>query len=1447
MSSTSKPIKRKIIIKKPAQVVIKKVYVPYSDNIFPIMFINSNTVDELKSKFGDDSFSNILPTGLQVIPPAPSKSLLAELKQSLKSEKTTINKVIIISKIFDITKSNTIANSLLKQIDNFKKSIDTSIIENEGDIEKLEESIKKWQLEQENTEKAKEEMLSKFTDDMSSNNNPKLFAQEDIADRLNLPYWILPSRKDFPRFINETFNNATIDLPRKSIRLWDTRNNTFNDINPFPQQKFVSDFLNDNSPYRGLLLYHGLGSGKSGASILISEGFRHRKVVIMLPASLRNNYLDEVRTFGEISYKKNFYWTWITIPTNEKGVIDSVVLSVLESKGISRDIIYDILIDKNINNTMVKGIYMIDYTRDKPNYDDMSEDIRQELNVQINKMFNYKYTILHYNAGAYTITETLKRLVPNFNQIYSKLFGESKSISTLTNKDRDRLLEYIYDPENNIKNPFDDKVLVIDEIHNLTSKMVGSGYNGPNLYELIMRANNLKIVLLSGTPVINYAFELALIFNMIRGLIYTFDIPLRKTSGVFKSDELQHILSNFNLVDRFSINVQNNRIEVSRNPYGFISKYEDNHYIGVTKSELNEITDSEFKDRLLEELAKYNYQLAGDGTVKVNVYTMFPDLLVKTNPSKQMLGSAKYVENSETLFNNTYINSGDFSLKNKELFKNKIVGLVSFFNEISGIDEATGAELFPEKIMATPEETTVYMSNYQFVEYAAKRKIERDLELAGKRAGYNQSKEINDAISKTPNLFRVFSRQKGLFVFPPGIPRPQPPKKFKERGELSAKDTKLREKIKNILNIQDKQQRAKKLDLFIDKLVDKEFEKVLAITNTLIDTEYATIEEYKERLVNYEFEECDFLDECEINPDDELSYRDACERAISKLTSDNLTDNDTTTSLINLSPKYLKMLENINATPGLVFCYSQFRSVEGIEIFARVLDANGYTRLQAIVEGDNVKLVSEEEIRVGKRVRYEIEKDVWNTYLVNQIEDDKVYLDTIDEPVDIDKVYLCKYALWTGTENPEQRSKIQTEYNKLENMYGQLCLMLLVTQSGSEGISLRFIRQVHIMEPYWNNVRINQVIGRARRIKSHIYLPPQHRNVKVFNYIIKYTNEQINSSWIDKLSTSEIELIKNGEDNGFDEGDFEESSSDDLLAGFRNYAKDLSHQIEQLDEGKTSDEVLHDISAKKELLLNSMLYLVKETSVDCNFNKGPNIASDPSLATLKCYDNILSNSDFTYELISEHEKEIKVTAASQATTKVVQEKRVIIPYNVPEYGTVKLITRMPINFPEGIQGLKQLPDGHPVYDYYLFNSYYYKDNRPYKGYYKAGIIKKLLDSIVIELDDKFRDKLADYKVIEDCIREVGPLPANSSESEKLAYATQIKECHRKKTTTVQKWTCLACQKSYPMDVEKCADCDIDKEVSLSFYESAAATSAQTTETTESKPIKRKVVRKRFDE
>ena len=76
---------------------------------------------------------------------------------------------------------------------------------------------------------------------------------------------------------------------------------------PTTFQKFVRDYLSSSSPYRGLLLYHGLGSGKTCTSITVAENLKLGKNVILLsPASLRTNYITALRTdCGVIAYKDN--------------------------------------------------------------------------------------------------------------------------------------------------------------------------------------------------------------------------------------------------------------------------------------------------------------------------------------------------------------------------------------------------------------------------------------------------------------------------------------------------------------------------------------------------------------------------------------------------------------------------------------------------------------------------------------------------------------------------------------------------------------------------------------------------------------------------------------------------------------------------------------------------------------------------------------------------------------------------------------------------------------------------------------------------------------------------------------------------------------------------------------------------------------------------------------
>ena len=69
--------------------------------------------------------------------------------------------------------------------------------------------------------------------------------------------------------------------------------------------------MNLYTPYRGLLLYHGLGSGKTCSSIAIAEGFKHVKnIMVLSPKSLITNYIEELKNCGDPIYKTNYFWTF---------------------------------------------------------------------------------------------------------------------------------------------------------------------------------------------------------------------------------------------------------------------------------------------------------------------------------------------------------------------------------------------------------------------------------------------------------------------------------------------------------------------------------------------------------------------------------------------------------------------------------------------------------------------------------------------------------------------------------------------------------------------------------------------------------------------------------------------------------------------------------------------------------------------------------------------------------------------------------------------------------------------------------------------------------------------------------------------------------------------------------------------------------------------------------
>jgi hypothetical protein len=132
------------------------------------------------------------------------------------------------------------------------------------------------------------------------------------------------------------------------------------------------------------------------------------------------------------------------------------------------------------------------------------------------------------------------------------------------------------------------------------------------------------------------------------------------------------------------------------------------------------------------------------------------------------------------------------------------------------------------------------------------------------------------------------------------------------------------------------------------------------------------------------------------------------------------------------------------------------------------------------------------------------------------------------------------------------------------NMYGEIIQVFMITAAGAEGINLKNTRYVHIMEPYWHNVRLEQVVGRARRLGSHLQLPVELRTVQVFLYLSIMSESQ---------------------------------KKNDQFKEIRNH--DVS-KVTKLPV--TTDESLYEIATRKQQINSQFLTVIKETAMDCRFH-----------------------------------------------------------------------------------------------------------------------------------------------------------------------------------------------------------------------------------------------------
>ena len=253
--------------------------------------------------------------------------------------------------------------------------------------------------------------------------------------------------------------------------------------------------------------------------------------------------------------------------------------------------------------------------------------------------------------------------------------------------------------------------------------------------------------------------------------------------------------------------------------------------------------------------------------------------------------------------------------------------------------------------------------------------------------------------------------------------------------------------------------------------------------------------------------------------------------------------------LSHYSTKFATILETIKKSKGLIFIFSRFIE-QGALPLALVLEQNGFNRY--CVEGEEQLLDFPYSKEGGKRRQIcyccgkELNKN--NEHFNEKMEGYHVFK-------------IAKYVLFFG--EVKDIIKIKKDYalskfNSDKNKYGEEIKVFIGTKTISEGLDFKRLRQVHIIDPWYNLSRNEQIIGRAIRTNSHIDLEPTEQNVEIYQY---------------------ASVLKKGRD--------------------------------KLTEYESVDLKNYRISENKDVIIKKISRIMKESAVDCVLFKKDNVVDSP--------------------------------------------------------------------------------------------------------------------------------------------------------------------------------------------------------------------------------------------
>ena len=861
--------------------------------------------------------------------------------------------------------------------------------------------------------------------------------------------WTMPYSVDFIQSLNSLNNKV----------------NTSDEMPGFRYQSFVKKYIEYGTPYRSILLNQGLGSGKTRTCIIAAETFRKAGIPILFigPASLKTNFIKELLKWGDSDIKTASY--------------------------------------------------------------------QNNMNI-INKSYSF------ISANAHNILVQLAKVGIGFPNIYDN-FSDS-GVAKYLAKNPDAKLNF---PTRSL--------IILEEFHNLNQKFSSaSSRTAKKVYSLLYNSIDCKFIAMTGTPIINNPFEICSMLNILKGPMIDGSTLLPNNINEFRASYLsEDKLINTNDLKSRMLGLVSYYAGIlsDRNLYPDLI-FEETNYIKMS-AEQNVIHDY----ILYHELANAQKNLHIDVTDS-DIITKLKKML----EDAENLNSDIYTSNSYRIFSRAACNFvwkidaddvskpdlviPDFTLEFTNINYKNIDDIKHFFYTDAELDDNN--DVIKSKINNFPF-TSNNIANATSCKYY----------------DYIQSSIATMEDIKDIYTCAVLYVYCGLLKLPKVLKMNQDIIKTKKVQSFDEINKFLTENDKMLLNNSIKSRRTKLSDAIqeMEQQPEKYFSndglarhgpKMLAIYQNLINGKGSLqlledgVELYKgDNIVNedYNSDTEDFINDDIIDDNDiyDLLDMDISEKVdpnIYILTpksplypkNDALVGDYTQiyAKLKNITDK--RFIDTLAATNNKYIVYTTYLYHKSDKYFIKGDNMYGIALMafRNYLRGNNKQEFDFDTYGLKKAV--ESYSSIYDTHRVsggpaliysefNNAEGIAIFSKVLEyngfERYTPNKTEICeesfspKYAIISGNINMIERQAIVESFNDPLNKHGQFIRVLLCTSAAAEGISLKYIRQVHILEPFWHNIKIQQVIGRARRLYSHASLPISERCVHIYKYIGISNNE----------------------------------------------------------------------------------------------------------------------------------------------------------------------------------------------------------------------------------------------------------------------------------------------------------------------------------------------------